>query len=110
MVLLEWAESNRAAPYTVRIVGESWSGRAYELREALQACAVPHDFCLADSPQGRQLAAAAPPGARFPLVLFPDGRVLQDPTNLEISQSTGGPVDPQRAHFDVVIVGAGPSG
>jgi thioredoxin reductase (NADPH) len=109
MVLLDWAEANRSAPYTVRIVGESWTGRAYELREALQACAVPHDFCLVDSPQGRELSAAAP-GAKLPLVLFPDGRVLENPTNLEISQSTGGPIDPGRARFDVVIVGAGPAG
>jgi len=110
MVLLEWAEANRAAPYTVHVVGESWAGRAYELREALQHCAVSHRFCLADSDEGRELVASAPPGAKLPLVLFPDGRVLEDPTNLEISQSTGGPINPNRAHFDVVIVGAGPAG
>jgi thioredoxin reductase (NADPH) len=69
-----------------------------------------HDFCLVDSPKGRELVAAAPPGVRLPLLLLPDGRVMQDPTNLEISQATGGPIDPDRAHFDVVIVGAGPAG
>ena len=110
MVLLEWAEANRLAPYTVHVVGESWAGRAYELRDALQHCAVSHRFCLADSPEGRELVASAPPGAKLPLVLFPDGRVLENPTNLEISQSTGGPISPDRSHFDVVIVGAGPAG
>jgi thioredoxin reductase (NADPH) len=29
-MLLDWAEATRAAPYTVHVVGESWSGRAYE--------------------------------------------------------------------------------
>jgi thioredoxin reductase (NADPH) len=110
MVLLEWAEANRVAPYTVHVVGESWTGRAYELRDALQHCAVSHRFCLADSPEGRELIASAPQGAQLPLVLFPDGRVLENPTNLEISQSTGGPINPDRMHFDVVIVGAGPAG
>jgi thioredoxin reductase (NADPH) len=110
MVLLEWAEANRAAPYTVHIVGESWTGRAYELREALQQCAVSHRFCLADSPEGRELVAAARAGAILPLVVFPDGRVLENPTNLEISQSTGGPIEPSQAHFDVIIIGAGPAG
>ncbi len=52
-MLLDWAEAHRAAPYTIQIVGESWSGRAYELREALQHCALPHNFCLADSAEGR---------------------------------------------------------
>jgi thioredoxin reductase (NADPH) len=110
MVLLEWAEANRAAPYTVHIVGESWTGRAYELREALQQCAVSHHFCLADSSEGRALVAAARAGATLPLVVFPDGRVLENPTNLEISQATGGPIDPDQANFDVIIVGAGPAG
>ena len=110
MVLLEWAEARRAAPYTVHIVGESWTGRAYEIREALQQCAVSHHFCLVDSPEGQELLAAAPAGAQLPLIVFPDGRVLENPTNLEISQSTGGPVSPFRRHFDVVIVGSGPAG
>jgi thioredoxin reductase (NADPH) len=86
------------------------SGRAYELRDALQHCAVSHRFCLADSPEGRELVALAPQGAKLPLVLFPDGRILENPTNLEISQSTGGPIIPDHTHFDVVIVGAGPAG
>jgi len=110
MMLLEWAEANRAAPYTVHIVGESWTGRAYQLREALQQCAVSHQFCLTDSPEGRELVARARDGAELPLVVFPDGRILENPTNLEISQSTGGPIDPDQAYFDVVIVGSGPAG
>lgn len=109
-MLLGWAESRRDAPYTVQIVGESWSGRAYELREALQQCAVPHNFCLADSAQGRALVAEAPKGADLPLIVFPNGNVLQNPTNAEIAVATGGPVHPDRMDFDVVIVGAGPAG
>jgi thioredoxin reductase (NADPH) len=110
MVLLEWAEANRAAPYTVHIVGESWTGRAYELREALEQCAISHHFCLADSPEGREFVAAARAGATLPLVVFPDGSFLENPTNQEISESTGGPIEPSQANFDVIIVGAGPAG
>src|SRR5215467_11187128 len=47
--LLEWATERRIVPHTVHIVGEAWSGRAYELRETFQSCAAPHSFCLADS-------------------------------------------------------------
>ena len=46
--LLEWATERRIVPQTVHIVGEAWSGRAYELREVFGRCAVPHAFCLAD--------------------------------------------------------------
>jgi thioredoxin reductase (NADPH) len=109
-LLLEWAEARRSSPYTIHVVGESWSGRAYELRDALERCAISHSFCLADSDQGRALVAEAGVGARLPLVVLPDGRVLTDPTNVELAQAAGSPVHPERMDFDLVIVGAGPAG
>jgi thioredoxin reductase (NADPH) len=109
-LLLEWAEAQRAAPFTVHIVGESWSGRAYELREALQQCAISHHFCLADSPEGRELVAAAGEGAELPLMVFPTGEFLSNPTNAEIAIVAGSPVDPGRQDVDVLVVGAGPAG
>jgi thioredoxin reductase (NADPH) len=76
--LLEWARERLLVPQTVHIVGEAWSGRAYELRDVFARCAAPHAFCLADSDEGRELVAQAGPGARLPLMIFPDGRVLSD--------------------------------
>jgi len=108
--LLEWAESQRASPYTTSIVGESWSGRAYELREILGSCAIPHAFLLADSPDGKVLVTRAGGEGSLPLVIFPDGTVLRDPTNAQIVEATGAPVIPAGADFDLVIVGAGPAG
>ena len=55
--LLEWSQSQKIAPHTIHVVGESWSGRAYEIRDALERCAIPHAFCLADSDKGRELLA-----------------------------------------------------
>ncbi len=109
-MLLEWAESQRTSPYTIHIVGESWSGRAYELRELLGRCAMPHAFSLADSTTGRALVEATGTEGAFPVVVFPDGTVLRDPTNVEIVEASGTPVDPPSTDFDLVIVGAGPAG
>src|SRR5919204_1154159 len=109
-LLLEWAEARRASPYTVHVVGESWSGRAYELRELLGRCAMPHSFCLADSGKGRAHVARAGEGAELPIVVFPDGTVLTDPSNADMARAAGSPVAPERMEFDLVIVGAGPAG
>ena len=109
-LLLEWAEARRTSPYTIHLVAESWSGRAYELRDALSRCAIPHSFCLADSGDGRALVAQAGSGAGLPLVLFPDGTVLIDPSRADLARAAGSPVDPGRMDFDLVIVGAGPAG
>jgi thioredoxin reductase (NADPH) len=108
--LLEWAHARRVSPHTVHIVSESWTGRAHELKEVLGRCAVPHAFLLADSPKGRALVAESGDGEPLPLVVFPNGTVLADPTNLELASATGATIDPERREFDVVIVGAGPAG
>lgn len=108
--LLEWTHARRLSSHTVNIIGESWSGRAHELREVLGRCALPHNFCLADSPEGRELVASVGGGKPLPLVVFPNGEVLADPSNAELTIAAGGPVDPQGRDFDLVIVGAGPAG
>ena len=108
--LLDWAREQRLVPQTIHIVGEEWSGRAYELRDTFERCAVPHAFCLADSEQGRELVAKARPGAKLPLMVLPDGRVLDDPSDAEIAEAAGAPPRLERESFDLVIVGAGPSG
>lgn len=108
--LLEWAHSRRVSAHTVRIVGESWTGRAYELREVLGKCALPHTFCLADSPEGRKLVEEYGSGKELPLVVMPTGDVLAAPNDAELSIAAGGPVEPEGSDFDLVIVGAGPAG
>lgn len=104
--LLEWG----TVPHTIHIVGEAWSGRAYELRETFESCAVPHTFCLADSDEGRELLAKAGPEARLPIMVLPDGRVLSDPSNTEIAEAAGATSDFDQDIYNVVIVGAGPAG
>jgi len=108
--LLEWARERLLIPQTVHIVGEAWSGRAYELRDVFAGCAAPHSFCLADSVEGRELVAKAGPDAKLPLMILPDGRVLSDPSNAEIAEAAGAPAGLEEKTFDLVIVGAGPAG
>jgi len=108
--LSEWAHASRVASHTAHIVGESWSGRAYELREVLGRCALPHTFSLVDSPQGRDLVDEYGDGKPLPLVVFPNGEVLADPSNAELTVAAGGPIDTHDRDFDLAIVGAGPAG
>jgi thioredoxin reductase (NADPH) len=107
--LLAWAEAHRRAPHTIDVVGYNWSGRAYELREVLERCALPHRFHLVDSEEGRAIVNRVR-AARFPILVMPDGTVLEDPSDIEIAAASGTAVAPDREHYDLVIVGGGPSG
>ena len=108
--LLEWAESQRVSPYTINIVGESWSGGPTSCASSSRAAR-----CRTRSRSPTPTAGASSsrrPGGEggLPLVIFPDGTVLRDPTNAEIIEAAGSPVDPPSTDFDLVIVGAGPAG
>ena len=108
--LLEWSEIQRVAPHAVHVVGDSWSGRAYELRSTLERCAMPHVFSLADSPEGSAILSEATPNNPLPVVVLPDGRTFTDPTNAELARATGSPPASSGEELDLVIVGAGPAG
>ena len=93
--LLDWANMRRMAPNTVHIIGDTWSGRAYELRGARSLRASP-TFCLADSPEGRGLLATAgtAPTLPLPLLLFPDRTVLSNPSDMDVARAAG-TIDPE---------------
>jgi len=108
--LLEWARERRLVASTVRIVGDEWAGRAYDLRATFENCAVPHAFALADSEEGRELLEQAGPDVRLPLIALPDGTMLSDPSNAEIAAAAGAPQRVEDQTFDLLVVGAGPAG
>ncbi|WP_040339806.1 FAD-dependent oxidoreductase [Candidatus Blastococcus massiliensis] len=107
--LLAWAEARRRASHTIEVVGETWSGRAYELREVLGRCAMPHRFHLAGSEEGQAVLAGTGP-RKLPLIVMPTGAVMEDPSNTDIARSAGKELDPSGDRYDLVIVGCGPAG
>lgn len=109
-LLLDWSREQRVAPYTIHVVGDSWSGRAYELREVLSRCALPHSFCLAESEKGREILATAGPNVEVPVIALPNGEIMANPSNKELAESDGISLGRGEDRFDVVIVGAGPAG
>lgn len=107
--LLRWAEGRRLFPNRIAVIGQTWTGRSYELRDVLERCAMPHRFMLADSDEGRALLGAED-GRRFPLLVLPDGTVVEDPTDEQMAEAGGTAVAPDRDRYDLVIVGCGPAG
>jgi thioredoxin reductase (NADPH) len=79
------------------------------MRAVLERCAMPHRFLLAGSEEGRARLAGA--GARrFPLMVMPNGSILEDPSDVDIARASGAAVTPDRDRYDLVIVEGGPAG
>jgi thioredoxin reductase (NADPH) len=113
----EWAREHRPASMAVRIVGDPWSPRSHELRDFFSRSVIPCAFYAADSEEGRDLLTRwekAP--EQLPVVVVFDLLPLVNPSNAEITDAFemispfGVNTLPDVRNFDLVIIGAGPSG
>jgi thioredoxin reductase (NADPH) len=109
--LYDWAKDRIPKFEHIRVVGEQWSPRSFELRDLLGRNGVLHTFHSSNSRDGQELLAGiGHEGTRLPVVVLFDGQVLIDPSNSDIADACG--VNPtwEKSSFDLVIVGAGPAG
>jgi thioredoxin reductase len=113
-LLGEW-RSRRGGFEPVQVIGEHWSVRSQELRDAFSRNGIPIGFYDANSAPGRQrLAELGAESAELPVVVLRFGgqqTALANPSDLEIADAFGlmTPI-PDGEVFDVAVVGAGPAG
>lgn len=58
----------------------------------------------------RLLDYAECPNQQMPLVLFPDGERLAQPTNVQVAEKIGLQTQAQKPFYDLAIIGRGPAG
>ncbi|MFN7992125.1 MAG: FAD-dependent oxidoreductase [Bryobacteraceae bacterium] len=114
-LLDDWRGSYRPPYEGLRVLGTRWSRRAYELREFLARNQIPYrwlDVEAADrEPEVRRaLDMLSPAEQQFPLVLFPDGERLPDPTPAQMAGRVGLQTRAGTDSYDLIIVGGGPAG
>jgi thioredoxin reductase (NADPH) len=114
-LLEDWRGSYRPPFEGVRVLGTRWSPHSYALREFLARNQAPYQYIDVES--GNQTAevrglieAAGAKASSLPMVLFPDGSTLVDPTTTQLAEKLGLRVRPEMAFYDLVIVGGGPAG
>jgi thioredoxin reductase (NADPH) len=110
--LFEWARAESAVQGEIEIVAEQRSRRAHELRDLLGRNGVPYVLHAPDSGEGRALLAeAGREDASVPVARVRPGRLLVDPSNVELAAAFGVSTElGDDCEFDVVVIGAGPAG
>lgn len=110
--LHEWAGDDASLSSELTIVADAGDARASELRSLLSRNRVPFVSHTTTSQQGaRILADVRQSTDRGPVVVQRNGRVLVNPTNAEIANAYGASTSlPPSREFDVMVIGAGPSG
>ena len=97
---------------TVSLVGYRFSPQSHQTRDFLARNCVTFEWLdIERDEEARRLLREHGGGAsRLPLVRFPDGTVLSQPSDAEVAEKIGLKIRPEGAFYDLVIVGGGPAG
>jgi thioredoxin reductase (NADPH) len=109
-LLSDWLAAHRPRYRGVQLVGHPISARTHEVRDFLTRNGRPFQFINAETDIEAQALLRQYPDAQLPLLRFPDSTVLSAPSPAEIADHLGLSTTASRPHYDVVIVGAGPTG
>lgn len=95
---------------TVQVVGHRLEPEHHRLRDFLTRAAQPHEFYEAGSPQAEAvLAKAGARGAELPVVVDRDA-VHPGTSAQQLAEAWNVYARPERSHYDLMVVGAGPAG
>ncbi len=114
-LLHDWAAQFRPPYEGIRVLGTRWSSRSYELRDFLARNQVPYQWIdvelAATDPEVRRLIASLGPEAEtLPLILFPDGQRIAEPSLPAVADKIGLRTHAQTNFYDLAIIGGGPAG
>jgi thioredoxin reductase (NADPH) len=111
-LLSDWRQAHPDHALDVRVVGNRWSDRSYEVKTFLARNHVPYRWydLERDAEAGRLRDLAHATTADLPLVLVPDGDPLRSPSTLELAGALGLSTEAHQRLYDLCIVGGGPAG
>lgn len=111
-LLDDWQMSFRPPTRGIRVIGSRWSPQSHQIKDFLARNQVPYQWLDIEASEDtrRLVNYADSDAAHLPLVLFPDGSQLIEPTNGQIAQKIGLRTQAELPFYDLIIVGAGPAG
>ena len=111
-LLTAWQVSYKPRYDGVRLIGFQWSPLSHELKDFLSGYMVGYQWLdYETSPEAKNLVKSKGfTTSDLPLVICADGTVVANPTKAALAERMGFANQPLQDMYDVVVVGAGPSG
>ncbi len=111
-LLSEWSARARPAFDGIRVAGTALSPTSFAVKDFLASNQVPYQWLDTENDATvRELLSGASGGmTRLPMVFFPDGTTLVQPTIRELAERVGLQTRARKPFYDLIIVGGGPAG
>jgi len=111
-LLDDWQVAHQPAFDGIRVVGHQWTPDSHRVKDFLARNHVPYvwlDLLSNNEAQGL-LDLIDDPAPALPILFFPDGTTLLNPSNRAIADRIGLQTIADQPLYDLVVVGAGPAG
>lgn len=111
-LLSDW-KATASQPYEgIQVAGTLWSAGSHAVKDFLSRNQIPYRFLdIEKDPQARRMVEELEPAQfHLPVILFPDGTHLTQPSIRALAEKVGMQTRAARPFYDLAIVGAGPAG
>src|SRR3984893_9801887 len=114
-LLNDWSASFHPPFDGIRVLGTRWSSKSYDIRNFLARNQVPYQWLDADAANrdeevDRLLKPPPPEDLKLPVVLFPNGNCVAEPTTQDLAERLGLRTRAGLEFYDLAIAGGGPAG
>jgi thioredoxin reductase (NADPH) len=111
-LLDDWQASFRPPFRGMRVIGHRWSAHTHRLKDFLTRNQIPFKWLEleADDEARSLLETADLTTSQLPALIFEDGSLLIQPTNVQVAEKVGLQTQAGAPFYDLVIVGGGPAG
>jgi thioredoxin reductase (NADPH) len=111
-LISDW-EATATLPYDgIRVAGTLWSASSHNIKDFLARSQIPYQFLdIERDADARALVEQANETTyRLPVVFFPDGSALIEPSLTEVAEKAGLRTQATKPFYDLIVIGGGPSG
>ncbi|MDX1404564.1 MAG: FAD-dependent oxidoreductase [Woeseiaceae bacterium] len=111
-LISDW-EATATLPYDgIRVAGTLWSAGSHAVKDFLARSQIPYQFLDVERDrEAHDLAEQANEHThRLPVIFFPDGSTLIEPSLTEVAEKAGLRTQADEPFYDLIVVGAGPTG
>jgi thioredoxin reductase (NADPH) len=108
----DW-EATATVPYDgIRVAGTLWSAGSHTIKHFLARSQIPYQFLdiERDAEARAMVEQSGEDSYRLPVVFFPDGSALVEPTLTELADKAGLRTQAEKPFYDLIVIGAGPAG